>query len=224
MNTITKYQSDVVLLVPGNTFSSKFIVSWSKTLDYLNKNKISYLYKFYYSPIISAVRNCLLGLSFDEQDLKSVTVPLQVFDGLAKTKTVIFIDSDMVWEPQAIQQLIDSPYDATVAPYILSDRITSSVRIKDSFLSIEEIKEYTKPTPIHSAGMGFTACKFEILKQISFPWFQTAEYKTSEEGVSKGGTMGEDIVFFMNLHNAGFVPYMDPSIKVGHEKSTVLTL
>lgn len=127
------------------------------------------------------------------------------------------IDSDMVWDISAIQQLLDSPYDVTVAPYVLSDFYTSSVIYNNRHITKEEIKNIKEPYEIESAGLGFTCINYEVLEKIKYPWFSIEE---KENGLC----LGEDVYFFNKIKQAGYKIYSDPRIKVGHEKSTVITI
>jgi hypothetical protein len=216
------YESDCVILVPGKVFSEQFLLSWTKTINYFYENNISFIYKFFYFPIVSSVRNYLVGQN-PVEPIKSIEgCPVTVFNGEVKTKKVIFIDSDMVWEPEAIEQLLKSPYDITVAPYVLTDKKRSSVRMNDEFLSVEEMGKQTEPFKIHSAGLGFTACNLKVLEAIKYPWFDVKEnIVVDENGLQEGFIIGEDVYFFMKAYESGFEIYCDPRIKVGHEKQNI---
>jgi hypothetical protein len=222
----TQYKSDVVFLIPGRQFSYKFLTSWSNTLIYLHDNNISYFYTFCYTPVVSSTRNHLLGKSpFNISVTQTEDNYTTVFANEVICDKVIMIDDDMVWKPEAVEQLLNSPYDVTVAPYVLSDFETSSVRIKDKFAHKDAIKEKTEPFPIESAGLGFTVCNYNVLQKLSYPWFLVEELtRNDENGQGRGGTMGEDVYFFNKIRDNGFTPYCDPRIKVGHEKITTLTI
>lgn len=216
---------DVVLLVPGNTYTGNFVVSWSKTLLYLKNSNKKFFFNMFYMPIITSVRNHLIASKFVNRQIPNFsnwsTIP---FEGTVIPKKVIFIDSDMVWEPTVIQQLLDSPYDITVAPYVLSDRKTSSVAIEQEFISIDELNKYEKPFTISKSGLGMVAIKFDVLKQIPYPWFMVSEgVNTYEDGRQEAFTQGEDVYFFNKIKEYGFEIYCDPRIKVGHEKLMILT-
>ena len=132
----------------------------------------------------------------------------------------------MVWNTEALDKLLKSPYDITVAPYILSNFKNSSIQISaDSpMLPIEELKKYKEPFEIEGSGMGFMACKGKVLETIEYPWFQTYAITTDVDKSKLGETLGEDIFFFAKAKHNGFKAYCDPTIKVGHEKTRVYTL
>jgi hypothetical protein len=229
----TRYKANYIFVIPGNNFSLNFITTWSNTVVYLLEKNKSFFYKFGYSPVISSIRNQLIAefpnfeQPLDKKTMKKVSEqlqPIMPFDGQIVTDKVIFIDSDIIWTNEALQMLLDSPYDVTVAPYVLSDRQTTSVRKDGKFILIDEYKDYNEPFQIEAAGLGFMACKFEVLQNMSYPWFSVIEEIIEENGKLKGDTVGEDAYFFFKLADMGYKAYCDPRIKVGHEKVTTLTI
>lgn len=213
---------DVIFLFAGKKFSSNFVISWSNTLIYLHNKQISFLYAFGYTPIVSQVRNALLNFNFSYTKLRSINAyNSSVFQNTAKSKKVIFIDSDMVWEVEAIDKLIHAEQPVIMAPYVLSDKSRVSVRLGDKeWANVETIKNYNQTTKCLGGGLGFTACDFEVLTKLQFPWFAIPEHINGE--VSE--PYGEDVYFFDNVRKAGYDIYFDPSIKVGHEKSEIWTI
>ncbi len=222
----TQYECDIVFLVPGKNFSQRFINSWTKTIIFLEENKYSYMFCFSYAPIISSVRNGLLGnLPLLENVLNPYETPLEIFNNQVICKTVIMIDSDMVWGVEDIEKLIHSPYDVIVGPYVLTDKKRTSIKLNNKFFNVDELIKFNEPFEIEAAGLGFTACKFEVLKKLSYPWFKTTEIIYEyENGSRMGSTLGEDVYFFNQITAAGHKIYCDPTIKLGHEKSTTFTL
>jgi hypothetical protein len=219
----TKSEANVIVLVPGNTFTMNFILCWTKTVCYFFNSNISFFYKFFYSPIVSHVRNLLLGSDLNKIELSN-PIALTPFNDALSVDKVIFIDSDMVWEPEELHKLIMSPFDITVAPYILSDKKTVSVARTKNFMTIEEIKQCSEPFLIEHAGFGFVSCNLEVLKKMGYPWFSVQEYINNSEGKKTGHLIGEDVFFFKKAQEMGFSAYCDPRIKVGHEKVTTLTI
>lgn len=222
---MAKQNYDYVFLLPGNTFSKQFLVSWTNTLINCYKNNKTFYYRNYYTPIITQTRNGLIGADplavFD-----TYNVSTKVFNNKLRYKKVIFIDSDMVWDITALELLLKSPHDITVAPYWQTGNQKTSIKLteKDDFMSADEINKHTKPFEIHSAGLGFVACNAGVLEKMEFPWFQSYQSTLTENGTERADTIGEDIYFFMKAKHYGFKTYCDPQIKVGHEKSTILTI
>jgi hypothetical protein len=217
-----EYECDVVFLIPGRQFTQNFILSWSKTLSYLHDNNISYLYNIFYAPIVTSVRNALLGLCPIDTDDTNSDPYVKPFNNQVKCKKVIFIDSDMVWKPEAIQKLIDSPYDVTFAPYVLSDNKTLSIKVDDKFVKRDNYKHKNKAFEIQAGGLGLMACKLEVLQNIPYPWFALKDYiEEFDNGIQRGAIVGEDVYFCQKLIDFGYKLHCDPTIEVGHEKQNI---
>lgn len=215
--------ADYIFLIPGNNFSLEFMISWTKTLTYLVDKKISFAYKFSYSPIIQQVRNNLVG-NWDNKELEDLGIcSEEPFDGKMKCKKVIFIDSDIIWEPQDLQLLLDSDKDIISGAYLLSDGKTASFFYLENTLRLnyDKIYELNDDFEIHSNGFGFVAVKLEVLEKMGFPWF-AVEYNKNEDG--EWTSMGEDLYFSVKARKYGYKTYLHPKVAVGHYKSRTTRL
>ncbi len=210
---------DLVFLLPGKQFHQTYIKSWTDTVTYLKDNQISFSYAIYYNPIISDTRNSLFTHDFIHWD-KTVNVYSKtnaaLFGNTMICQKVIMIDDDMVWSVNDIIKLIESPYDVTVGVYKFSNNINISIAEKSEmeFLLPKDIENRTEPFPIITSGLGFVACTYDILKQISLPWFSVISNQ-EEQNIT---TRGEDFIFFEKLRGINASIYCDPTIKLGHMK------
>lgn len=220
-----KVYYDYIFILPGNTFSRNFLMCWSKTLEYLRDK--SYMYITGYSSIVSRTRNSLLSQSqFSDLGIVGPTSlqSTKIFGDNIECKKVIFIDSDIVWNINDIDSLINSEHDIINGFYQIADLNTSSLISNDKthFLTIEEIEQYNNPFEVYSSGLGFTACSFEVLKQLKYPWFKIEEEVFTDNGIEYQSAMGEDTYFFLKIKELGYKIMADPKIKVGHEKLRIL--
>lgn len=67
-------------------------------------------------------------------------------------------------------------------------------------------------------GMGFMLVKRGVFEKLEYPWFRPIEKKI---GDMVDFTM-EDVAFCLRAKEAGFKIFIDPAVKVGHEKNVVL--
>jgi hypothetical protein len=222
-----KQYYDYIFILPGNTFSRNFLMCWSKTLEYLQGS--SYMYITGYSSIVSRTRNSLLSQSqFSDFGTVGPTSfqPTTIFGDAISCKKVIFIDSDMVWSVEDIDNLINSEHEIINGFYPIVDFNTSSLISADKthFLTMSEIQKHKKPFEVYSSGLGFTACNFDVLKQLEYPWFKVEESIFEHDGVNYQTAIGEDTYFFLKIKELGYKIMADPNIKIGHEKLRVLSL
>jgi hypothetical protein len=175
-----------------------------------------------YSPVVSETRNTLLCNTITDSFFYTLDAlkPTKVFNGQLRCKKIIFIDSDMVWSEEDLKTLLESNYEVVSGVYPLSDNIHSSVKdLKtDKFVTIDEVKLLTTPFPIAFGGLGFTACSFEVIDSLSYPWFSVKEETQVIDGVEYQKFTGEDTYFFNKIRETGIVPMANPNIKVGHQK------
>jgi hypothetical protein len=220
--TVSKVDADIVFLIPGNSFSPEFVSCWTATINMLNKNNIKSVARFGYSPIITEIRNNLLGYS-------PIGIPNynkknnRIFSGNFKCKKIIFIDSDIIWTPNDIKILLESDKDIICGIYPFNDKTHVSVtKDGENFLTIKDILDAKEEEfEIHSGGLGFLSCSFNALDKLKFPWFELESFESLQYGK---GVIGEDILFFNKLRSLGYNIYANSRIKLGHIKSNVLTI
>lgn len=225
---------DVIILVPGKSFSQDFIFCWTETIKFLYDAKLTYYYSFNYSPIISELRNTMVGqdpacVNPEAQGRMSVIPSKIPFSGKLRAQKVIFIDSDMIWSLEDFRKLLYSDENVISGIYCFSDIASSSSIVElennTAMLATEIITERTEPFPIIGGGLGFTAVKFEVLENITYPWFShTEEIRTDANGKPFYYREGEDFSFFRKAKEAGYQPMADPTILVGHEKPKVFRI
>jgi hypothetical protein len=220
---VNKTKVDYVFLIPGNNFSKEFLLSWTETVTYLMSNNFSFFYFVKYMPIVSSIRNYLLGTAITDQSQTFLSPPgsTKVFSDILECKKVIFIDSDMVWSLESMKKLLNSEHDFISAPYLLGDGKTVSVKKsgEDHFMNSKDLKLQKNVFEIDSSGLGFFSCSFDSLKNIEYPWFSTEEISKNINGGIHQGHIGEDVYFCNKVKSYGNKIFTDPSIIVGHQKN-----
>lgn len=93
----------------------------------------------------------------------------------------------------------------------------------------EEKKEEPKPISepefikVSYAGMGFFACRKEVLDALQYPYFnRELQRMRTKEGVELVDMCSEDVSFCKNIEDAGFDIMLNTRLRVGHEKSVIL--
>jgi len=225
----------VVFALPGDNFSSKFLISWTSTISKLwDLQKYDIMISPATGSYVPFVRMHTLGLDVlrgvDQKPFNN-----QHFD------VWVTIDSDIIFTPEQIIDLIESTdiHPVVAGMYRMSD-LTNYAFVKEwdsshylkegtfKFSSPTEIEEWKKETdlkymPVAYSGMGFMAVKKEVIDKMQYPYF----YSPLEEFVKEDGTIirdicSEDVAFSKNIRSAGYEIMINTDIRVGHNKSLVI--
>jgi hypothetical protein len=144
-----------------------------------------------------------------------------------------WIDSDMAWEPEALEQLL-SVADPVTAPIVgglcfgasngeLFPTIYQLAEVEGKITTVR-IHDYEPNTltPVAATGAAFLLIHRSALEAIrtkaynkTFTWFQETEMN--------GRPVGEDITFCLRALESGFKTYVHTGVEVGHHKSQLLT-
>jgi hypothetical protein len=92
----------------------------------------------------------------------------------------------------------------------------------------EEGKELPPPREpeflnVAYAGMGFFACRKEVLDALQYPYFhRELQRMRGQDGQELLDMCSEDVAFCKNIQDAGFDIKLHAVLRVGHEKKVVL--
>lgn len=93
----------------------------------------------------------------------------------------------------------------------------------------EEAKKEVKPISepkfkkVSYAGMGFFACRKEVLDDLQYPYFNRELQRIrGADGVEMMDMCSEDVAFCKNIEDAGYDIMMNTRLRVGHEKAVIL--
>ena len=92
----------------------------------------------------------------------------------------------------------------------------------------EEKKELPPPKEpefleVSYAGLGFFACRKEVLDALQYPYFfRDLQKMRTLDGIEIVDMCSEDVAFCKNIQDAGFEVMLHTTLRVGHEKSVVL--
>ena len=238
MDTITPTprKKKVIIALPGSSFSSKFLMSWTQTLFtiwQLGKYELTVCPGE--SSFVTFARMKTLGLDVLRGSAQ------KAFND-ADFDVWVTIDSDVVFTPDQFIRLVDNTYEHNVVAgaYMMSDNTHLAV-VKDwdheffvrngsfQFLTPADLevwrqdKNNTRFMPVSYVGMGFMAVTKKALDSLHYPFFNRRMEKIDlSNGVSIIDMCGEDVAFCKNLQKAGFDVYLDTELRVGHEKQMVL--
>jgi hypothetical protein len=219
----------VVFCLPGRTFDRTFLIAWSQLMIACVDRNIEIVISQHYSSVVHFARaKCLGGDVRKGQSQKP-------FQGELEYDYIMWIDSDIVFNPEDFFKLLESPHDVTCGRYMMEDmKHHAVVRIWDTeffrengafkFLTEEDITRYSETTksrymPVAYAGMGWMLIRKGVIEHIQYPWF----YRQIEQiGQNMRDMNSEDVAFCKNLQEVGVSIMLDTQVRVGHMKPVIL--
>lgn len=212
----------LVFCFPGQSFSKNWMAAWNDTIRWLYKNNIEYITINAYSPVIYNCRNMLLGATGNPPRT------FQPFNGTVDYDWIIWIDSDNIWTPADLEQLIsNAEHKIVTGLYIQHDNKTYAQAVfhGDSktnllWLPKELVQVNGNRFQVAATGMGFMAVQKGVFESMECPFFRPVEYEVNDETTA---FLSEDTGFCHRAINAGYDVWADPQIQIQHEKAWLLS-
>ena len=225
----------ILFSLPGNSFSSNFLLSWSMLIDSCYKKNINIVLAPGVASSLSLARSKSLGYT-------ALGGANQLpFQGKIEYDFIMFLDSDILFKPDDFFALLESPHDITSGLYMHNDskNYNTCQKWDTEYFMKNGTFEYITPTtleaykknalskymPIAFTGLGFTLMRKGVLEKLSYPIFWSDIQTIPSNDSTKPDAVeipSDDMAFFLNLKKAGITSYVDTSIRVGHEKLVVL--
>ena len=225
--------SNIIICVPGNTFTDKFLMSWTEMITSLQGK-----YNFKISNRCSSQVNFARAMCLGAAVLRGPDQ--KPFNGQLKYDAIIWLDSDMVFTPELIDKLIQMTlhkYKVCSGIYAM-DGGSHLCCVKDwdeeyykkngsfKFISVKEGQEFieNKQNIQHCAyvGMGCMGIRYGVLEdeRFKYPWF-FRNIAVINENVVDGTS--EDVSFIRNMIDSGVIDNVavDLSLRFGHEKRII---
>lgn len=225
----------IIVGLPGSSFSSKFLLSWTQTLFTVwQQGRWDITVCPGESSFVSFARLKTLGCDVmrGEHQKPFNDMEYDVF---------VTIDSDIVFTVEQFVRLIEDTdqHSVVAGSYLMSDQRHLAV-VKDwdhqffvqhgffQFLTPSDVEKWREENrvrfmPCSYIGMGFFAIRKEALNALKYPYFhRKLERIELPDGKILTDMSSEDVAFCKNLQKAGFTVYLDTELRVGHEKKIVL--
>ena len=220
----------VVIALPGKTFSTNFIQKWTETVLHLLKKGYDLRFIHGYSSFVPFSRMKTLGLDVlrgSEQ---------KPFDGKLEYDVWLTIDSDIAFTPDDVVKLIENTkkYPVVSGMYRMEDLKHYAIvenwdeeYFKENgnfkFLTPEDVQEDEQYINVAYAGMGFFACRKDVIESLKYPYFSYPLIEIEgEDGKVLRDMCSEDVAFCKNLKDAGYKIIVNTCLRVGHEKVLVI--
>jgi hypothetical protein len=153
------------------------------------------------------------------------------FGGQVEYDVWLTIDSDIVFTPEQVVELLEDTkkYPVVSGLYRMQDmKHMACVKEWDTnyfkkngsfeFMKADELEREDKYISVAYNGMGFFACRREVLEKMKYPYFShpLIEFDGLKDMCS------EDVAFCKNLKDTGFDVTVNTTLRVGHEKTLVI--
>ena len=213
----------VIFCLPGKQFSNNYFNSWNATVSTLNENGIAFAYSMVYDPVVYYTRNRILG---GQNTNGKEQKPWQ---GQISYDKMIWIDSDIVWKSEDVLALLNSDKPVTAGTYLMSDGqnfpIVENLDFNHlatagtfQFMSQDAVRAKTAPFKVSYTGFGFVCVNAGVFESMEYPWFQPRWIS----GGNFHDFCAEDVGFCWTAQELGHEIWVDPAVKVLHEKTVLL--
>lgn len=211
---------NLVIATPGNSFTAGYVQSILQATQALASEGISWLFANNYSSNIYESRERTLNGEVTHDMLDS-----RPFGAKFTYDKLLWIDSDIVFTPEDLLKAYKSPYDAVSGAYIIeSGDVVAYKELLGPALTMDYVKGLNSPEQVAASGLGFFCLKSGVVESLSRPWFQSVTIPISNgKDTLDFPIFGEDISFCKRIVDAGFKIYLDPSIKLIHQKQLSIT-
>ena len=227
----------IVFCLPGRGVSYIFLKNFVQLCFDMVQNGMSIQISQDYSSMVNFARCKCLGANV-------LRGPDQLpWDGKLKYDYQLWIDSDIVFDTGKFWQLCDMAVPAegqgeekqiVSGWYCTEDGKTTSCAHwleEDDFRknggvmnpeTIESISKRRKPFTVDYIGFGWVMIKNGVFEheQMKYPWFapKMQEFESGEVQ----DMCGEDVSFCLDAMDAGLEIWVDPRVRVGHEKTRII--
>lgn len=207
---------NLVILTPGHSVISDYLKSLLATIPLFSERGITWAHNMGYCSHVGDARE--ITLSGTRHNSIEENRP---FSGQITYDKLLWIDSDISWKPEDVLKLYDSDKDIISGAYLLGTGGVAAYPTEGkSGYTPQEFLSLQEPTKVAGTGFGFICVKQGIFEQLSRPWFQSVMGTvTDENGVSTDfPIMGEDLSWCKRVTNLGYEIWLDPSVRLTHQK------
>lgn len=209
---------NVLIATPGHSMQQSYVRSLVKTIYYFDQNGITWNFLTEYSSLVADAREKTIGGTAYQDPTDS-----RPGQGMHTYDRILWIDSDIEWEPEDIIQLFSNDVDVVSGCYMLAnEEVTVYPKVLRGGMTKAEIMAKKKPFTVRGVGFGFLAVKQGVFEKIKRPWFsQVSVFIENEEtgqSEEKFPLMGEDLSWCEKVHRMGIDIWVDPLVRVNHHK------
>lgn len=212
----------IIFCLPGPSFSHNFLMSWTELLrEVFVKGHTPYI-SCQQDSVVYYVRNkCLGGDVLRGKDQKP-------FNGQIAYDYMMWLDSDMVFQAKDFFKLLSWNKNIVSGMYkSKGGQVFTTVEKWDEeyfkktgsfqFMTDKDIKGKKDLIDVAYTGFGFILFKYGVFEALEYPWFQPIFHTIG----NARDFSSEDVSICRLLKEKNYKIYVDPTVRVGHEKTCV---
>jgi hypothetical protein len=210
---------NVVFATPGNSFTPGYLRSLLLSTNALNQEGLSWNWLNQGGSLVAMARESTIG-GYDTNNIEMT----QPCSGDFTYDMIMWIDSDISWMPVDLFALYNSDKDIISGCYLMEDRHIPIYRQPRGGMMPEQmLDDYKKPFKVAGAGFGFIAVKSGVFENMPRPWFGPVAVPSIDEKTGEKTEdfilVGEDLSWCTKAINSGFDIWVDPNVRVVHQKT-----
>jgi hypothetical protein len=215
---MNKPHFNIVFATPGNGFTPGYMRSILRTTSILAQEGLTWNFLNQGGSLVAMARESTIG-GYDTNN-PLMTEPCS---GDFTYDMIMWIDSDIEWEPQDVFKLYQSKKDIISGCYLMEDRtIPIYNQPRGGMMPEQMLLQKTEPFKVAGCGFGFIAVKYGVFEKMPRPWFGPVAIPNTAEDKDKNPEfilIGEDLSWCTKAINCGFEIWIDPTVRVLHQKT-----
>ena len=210
---------NVIIATPGNSFVPGYMRSILRLTNALTKEGLTWNFLNQGGSLVAMARESTIG-GWDTNNIKMT----QPCSGEFTYDKIIWIDSDITWEVSDFFKLYNSDKDIISGNYLMEDRhIPIYNQPRGGMMPEDMLLEKKEPFKVAGVGFGFLCVKQGVFENMSRPWFGPVPIINYDEETGEKTEdfilIGEDLSWCTKAINSGFDIWVDPLVRVTHQKT-----
>jgi len=216
---VNKPHFNVVFATPGNSFTPGYLRSLLLSTNALNQEGLSWNWLNQGGSLVSMARESTIG-GYDTNNIEMT----QPCSGDFTYDMIMWIDSDISWMPVDLFAIYNSDKEIISGCYLMEDRhIPIYQQPRGGMMPEQLLDNYKKPFKVAGSGFGFIGVKSGVFENIPRPWFGPVAVPSFDEKTGERTEdfilVGEDLSWCTKAINSGFDIWVDPNVRVVHQKT-----
>lgn len=214
----------IIFCLPGREYSGDFLCSFTELVMTLRELGAKVRISQKYSSMVNSARCLVAGADLLRGESQ------KPFNGM-EYDYMMWIDSDIQFNVDQFFALYNMDKDIASGWYAqpgandgnyytpVVERMDNKYFLSNGFFQFLRVKDFDlKKNPFLAdyIGFGWVLIKQGVFEKLPYPWFAPRKMKVSDT-VSE--MTSEDVGFCLDARTAGFELWVNPKVRVGHEKS-----
>lgn len=212
----------IVICLPGNMYSGKFMTNFLELFMHIRSRGGVPIVSQQYSSMVNFARCKVAGADVTRGKHQ------KPFGG-QHYDYMLWIDSDIIFSTQKFDKLLSMDCEVASGWYSQPGGSTPVVETMDDdyfrehgtyrFITAEEMEQRKFAFRADYIGFGWVLVKQGVFERMDYPWFAP---KLQDLGNGLQDMCSEDVAWCLDAHKLGIDIYVDPQVRVGHEKTQVI--